>query len=100
MLQLARGAGMRYLVEQIERLGFRWAYRVVDTRAFGLPQRRRRVLIVASRDEDPSAVLLADDAEQPREPDVWKLGGFYWTEGNRGLGWIREAVPPLKGSSA
>lgn len=99
LLQLEHGAGMRYLVEQLECLGFQWAYRVVDTRAFGLPQRRRRVLIVASRDEDPSAVLFADDAEHRPEPDVWQLGGFYWTEGNRGLGWIREAVPPLKGSS-
>ncbi len=40
MLQLDRGAAMRFLTRSLERLGFNWAYRVVDTRAFGLPQRR------------------------------------------------------------
>ena len=29
-----------------------------------------------------------------------KFAGFYWTEGNRGLGWSEEAVPPLKGGSS
>jgi len=26
--------------------------------------------------------------------------GFYWTEGNIGLGWAVDSVPPLKGASA
>ena len=25
--------------------------------------------------------------------------GFYWTEGNNGLGWAEDAIPPLKGGS-
>src|SRR5262249_12113886 len=25
--------------------------------------------------------------------------GFYWTEGNRGVGWAVDAIPPLKGTS-
>ena len=37
----------------LEDMGYRWAYRVVDARAFGLPQRRLRVLLLASRTEDP-----------------------------------------------
>src|SRR5262249_40665217 len=56
MLQLDRGKAMGYLVDSLEGLGFSWAYRVVDTRAFGLPQRRQRVLLLASRTEDPGAV--------------------------------------------
>jgi DNA (cytosine-5)-methyltransferase 1 len=100
MLQLDRGKAMRYLVDELEARGFTWAYRVVDTRAFGLPQRRQRVILLASRTEDPRHVLLADDAgeeERPFFPDL--LCGFYWTEGNRGLGWAVDAVPTLKGGS-
>jgi DNA (cytosine-5)-methyltransferase 1 len=100
MLQLDRGKAMRLLVDELEVRGFAWAYRVVDTRAFGLPQRRQRVILVASRREDPREVLFADDAE-PLNPsfsaDRWC--GFYWTEGLRGLGWAVDAVPTLKGGS-
>ena len=35
MLQLQRGKAMRYLVDELEDLGFTWAYRVVNARAFG-----------------------------------------------------------------
>src|SRR5204862_5046434 len=80
--------------------GWRWAYRVVDTRAFGLPQRRRRVLLLASQESDPRAALF-DEQIIPKErelrPESWC--GFYWTEGLRGLGWAVDAVPTLKGGS-
>lgn len=100
MLALDRGQAMRYLVDELEALGYRWAYRVVDSRFTGVPQRRRRVLLVASKTEDPRTVLFADD-EQPRvETDLRKDAfGFYWTEGRGGLGWARDAVPTLKGGS-
>ena len=48
---------MRHLIAEIEELGYSWAYRVVDIRSFGLPQRRQRVVIVASRSENPCNVL-------------------------------------------
>ena len=52
-----------------DELGYRWAYRVVDTRAFGLPQRRQRVLLLASRDGRPAArSLLAEDAGPTGRP--------------------------------
>lgn len=100
MLHLNRGVALRYLIDQLEGLGYMWAYRTVDTRAFGLPHRRRRVLILASLNDDPRPVLLGDDAGEP-EPrqDDGLCCGFYWTEGNRGLGWAVDATPPLKGSS-
>ncbi len=62
MLQLHQGKAMRYLVDELERLGFVWAYRVVDTRAFGIPQRRKRVLLLASRTEDPRQPLFGSDS--------------------------------------
>lgn len=100
MLHLDRGKGMRFLVGELEDRGFAWAYRVVDTQAFALPQRRQRVILLASRTEDPRNVLFADDAaprETPFAKDLWC--GFYWTEGLRGLGWAVDAVPTLKGGS-
>lgn len=102
MLQLARGRAMEVIVAEMERLGYRWAYRVVNSRAFGLPQRRERVLFLASREEDPREVLFADEEAVPEDPahPLKRLAcGFYWTEGIRGLGWAVDAVPTLKGGS-
>jgi DNA (cytosine-5)-methyltransferase 1 len=100
MLVLDGGSAMRYLVDEIESLGYRWAYRVVDSRFTGVPQRRQRVIFVAARDVDPRSIVLADDAG-PRDDDKYadETFGFYWTEGLRGLGWARDAVPTLKGGS-
>jgi DNA (cytosine-5)-methyltransferase 1 len=100
MLQLDRGQAMHYLTSRLDALGFAWAYRIVDARAFGVPQRRRRVLLLASRIADPRPVLFGQDAGTPDEPDATgRACGFYWTEGVRGLGWAVDAVPTLKGGS-
>ena len=100
MLQLQRGRAMRYLVDELEALGFTWAYRVVDARAFGIPQRRQRVILLASRSEDPRPVLFGcESGEVVTRFDRKLLCGFYWTEGSRGLGWAVDAVPTLKGGS-
>ncbi len=100
MLQLSRGRALDVIVSALEGLGYQWAYRVVDSRAFGLPQRRRRVLMVASKVEDPRTVLFSHDAGAPDDPPFrGKACGFYWTEGVRGLGWAVDAVPTLKGGS-
>jgi DNA (cytosine-5)-methyltransferase 1 len=100
MLSLDRGRAMSWLTEQLEDRGYTWAYRVVDSRAFGLPQRRQRVLLLASRTEDPRPILLNQDAGEPDPGDPGGLAcGFYWTEGIRGLGWALDAVPTLKGGS-
>lgn len=102
MLQLARGRALDVIVAELERLGYRWAYRVVDSMAFGLPQRRHRVFLLASRAGDPRDVLLADDAGQPvlPRPSRRRSFGFYWTEGVRGLGGAVDSVPTLKGGSS
>lgn len=100
MTVLGGGSAMNFVVEGLEELGYRWAYRVVDSRFSGVPQRRQRVLFVASKREDPRGVLLADDAGEPPVEEFHEDAyGFYWTEGLRGLGWARDAVPTLKGGS-
>ena len=101
MLVLDKGEAMRFLVDELEALGYRWAYRLVDSRFTGVPQRRQRVIFLASREIDPRSVLFADEAgEPPASHFLDDVYGFYWTEGLRGLGWAQDAVPTLKGGSS
>ena len=101
MLWHKKGHAISYVTGKLVDLGFRWAYRVVDTRAFGLPQRRRRVLIVASRKEDPKTVLFSDDfPDIDYEDNGISPCGFYWTEGKAGLGWAVNSLPTIKGGSS
>lgn len=101
MLHLGRGRAMQVITDALEERGYRWAYRVVDAMAFGIPQRRRRIVIVGARRSDPRGVLFADDAgERPSRCRADWPRGFYWTEGRSGIGWARNAIPPLKGGSS
>ena len=106
MLHLKRGKAIDSILSRLEKLGYRWAYRVVDTQSFGLAQRRRRVFIVASQAGDPRRVLLADDAPKRKPPKLdvtrpvgCRPAGFYWTEGKVGHGLTADAIPPLKAGS-
>ena len=72
MLYLDRGRAMRLITDRLHDLGFTWVYRVINTRAYGLPHRRRRVILLASGSEDPRQVLLTDD---PGHPPQTKEGG-------------------------
>ena len=101
MLHLNKGAAMASIVSALERLGYRWAYRVLDSMWFGLPHRRRRVYLVASRTRDPRGVLLADDIPLPVTPQATLDVplGFYWTEGTYAVGLAVDAIPPLKNGS-
>jgi len=100
LLRLQNGRGMTYIVRHFERLGYRWAYRVVNSMAFGLPQRRERVFLLASNEADPSHYLFANDESPARRSRSRTARGFYWTEGTKGLGWAIDCVPTLKGGSA
>ncbi len=105
MLKLQSGDAMQYILKEIEDMGYNWAYRVLDARSFGLPQRRQRVIFLISPRHDPSQALFPDGFIQPPindsvgavDPSCYY--GFYWTEGKRGLGWTKNAVPTIKGGS-
>lgn len=101
MLWQKKGEAIRYITDALTELHYRWAYRVVDARAFGLPQRRRRVLLVASKVEDPRTVLFREESSDIAiNDDGFVPCGFSWTEGRGGLGWAINGVPTLKGGSA
>jgi DNA (cytosine-5)-methyltransferase 1 len=96
------GAYLRHVLNALEHMGYRWAYRTIDALAFGVPQRRLRVFLFATQAGDPREVLF-HGSFFPREkiyPLREAAHGFYWTEGNRGLGWGEDCVPTLKGGSA
>ncbi|MBF4615466.1 DNA (cytosine-5-)-methyltransferase [Curtobacterium sp. VKM Ac-1376] len=103
LLRLGRGAGISYILDSLRELGYSWAYRVLDSRFTGVPQRRRRVFILASLDGDPASVLLGDEEEPPKLDEATvqdaSASGFYWTEGRRGVGLVEGAIPTLKGGS-
>lgn len=99
MLHLSKGRAMAKIVDELDLAGYSWAYRILDSRFTGLAQRRRRVIILASLDQDPAPLLFSEDAGIPETPTDTKAYGFSWTEGNTGLGWAVGAVPTLKGGS-
>jgi len=99
MLTLHAGAPIRHITEWLDENGWNWAYRTVDSQHFGVRQRRRRVFLIASQSEDPRGVLLADEAGGPAGRKRHSAYGFYWTEGNRGIGWGEGVTPTLKGGS-
>lgn len=101
MLHLNGGKALNIIMSALEERGYRWAYRVVNSLSF-VPQRRERVLIVATTSEvDPASVLLTDEVDPPTTHSHLSTHahGFYWTEGTRGLGWASDAIPTLKNGS-
>ena len=102
MVSLDSGNAIKYLTSEIERLGYSWAYRVVDARAFGIPQRRLRLLLIASKTRDVKGVLFSKNISYtPVDDSIGNINdnllyGFYWTEGKRGLGWTPDGIPTLK----
>lgn len=98
---LHRGVYFREVLDALERLGYRWAYRTIDALAFGLPQRRQRIFLHASRNADPRVALFRGNTLPVLETFglAEAAHGFYWTEGSRGLGWGENCVPTLKGGS-
>lgn len=68
------GRDMGTVLGTLGQLGYRWAYRVLNAQYFGVPQRRRRVFIVAHLGDgaDPAEVLfdaasMCGDSPESRE---------------------------------
>lgn len=102
MISLDQGNAIKYITNELENLGYMWAYRIIDSRAFGVPQRRLRMVLVASKTEDVRSILFSSDIADPpngdnlQEVNKKNYYGFYWTEGKRGVGWTINGIPTLK----
>ena len=98
MLFLSHGVAMRHLTLHLDMLGFRWAYRVVDARAFGLKQRRRRLVLVASRHSLPT--WLVSSSVPPEKGPTCEadasFASFSWVDGTRGSGFAFDSVPTIR----
>ena len=87
---------MKFITDSFSELGYKWAYRQIDTRSFGLPQRRKRIFLLASKTNlRPQDVLFIDEAHfvEPKNPAAY---GFDMHEGTKGLGWVADAIPPIR----
>ncbi|MEM7698134.1 MAG: DNA (cytosine-5-)-methyltransferase [Verrucomicrobiota bacterium] len=59
------GRDFATFIRGLEELGLQWAYRVLDAQYFGVPQRRRRVLVIAgprARWNRPAQILFEPDS--------------------------------------
>ena len=99
MLHLKGGETIRTIINELETLGYNWAYRTINSLAF-VPQHRCRVYVVASLHHNPNDVILSGNSDK-------ELGvvdstsfsapcGFYWTEGKFAIGMYKNGIPTLK----
>lgn len=102
MLSLKGGEAIKTIVENLERLGYKWAYRLIDSISF-VPQHRKRVYIVASLHRDPRDIILSGESTvnygEINSDEFMEPLGFYWTEGRSALGLVSNAIPTLKAGS-
>ena len=105
LLKLNQGMEFKASLNAIHHGGFRFiAWRVLNARAFGLPQNRNRVLMVASNDREivetlfrPTPKLKPGTVESSKASDA---AGFYWTAGTHSLNYSRGYVPTIKVGSS
>lgn len=99
MLHLHKGETIKTIVEGLEDLGYKWAYRTINSLAF-VPQNRCRVYVVASLHHDPKDVILSGNSTKKLgevDPDAFTAPcGFYWTEGKYAIGMYKNGIPTLK----
>ncbi len=97
LLTIHKGRDFRIVLDALVAEGFKFvAWRVLNARSFGLPQERRRLFMVASRDREPAAALHARLPEGLPEKQSETASGFYWTAGTRSICFSPGYAPALK----
>jgi DNA (cytosine-5)-methyltransferase 1 len=61
LLNSGDGQDFKYVLQTLDDIGYFVAWRILDAKYFGTPQRRRRVFLVASYQSDRAARVLFDD---------------------------------------
>ena len=74
VLSQNKGRDFGTIIREMEKCGYRWAYRILDAQFFGVPQRRRRVFLIGYTGDwrNPAKILferkgLRGDIEEGRE---------------------------------
>jgi DNA (cytosine-5)-methyltransferase 1 len=97
LLRVNKGRDFGAVKEALINSGYKYlAWRVLNSRQFGLPQDRNRLFIVASKKEAAAMALHADISSEVKTNDTPKFSGFYWTGGKRSICFSRGYVPTLK----
>lgn len=106
LISLHGGEVLKYITSQFSDIGYEWAYRLIDPRSLGIPQRRPRFVCIASKVIHPAHLLfpfnenvkaIIDDRLSTNASNPY---GLYWTEGKIGIGWANNSIPPLKCGSS
>lgn len=98
MLHLKSGEAVAELGCELASLGFSYAFRIVDCRAFGLRQRRRRLVCVARRGARvPWWLLAASETPSPESTGApHSFASFSWVDGNRGCCFLNDVTPTIR----
>lgn len=103
-----RGQDFATVLNELHGLGYGWvAWRMIDSREFGLPQARRRLFFIASRSRRLALSLHRDVSDEwiggdrARGSRRGPCYGFYWTGGERrSLCLSKGYLPALKVGSS
>jgi|GEM_PF-1286775 len=97
LLTINRGRDFQLVLDALVSEGYRFiAWRVLNARAFGLPQERRRLFVVASTEPERAAALHSSLPVLPPSRSSIVASGFYWTGGKRSICFSSGYVPALK----
>jgi DNA (cytosine-5)-methyltransferase 1 len=66
VLSSNRGRDFGTFLGALEQLGYRWSFRVLDAQYFGVPQRRRRVFVIAHLGDGPHPASVLFESESLR----------------------------------
>jgi DNA (cytosine-5)-methyltransferase 1 len=55
-----------YVERALKRLGYRTAYRIIDMSGYGIPQKRKRFILVAMKAHDPNRVFSVLDSNKEK----------------------------------
>jgi hypothetical protein len=97
LLSIGGGSDFQRVLKTLQDAGFpHIAWRVLNARAFGLPQERRRLFIVASRHQKHANALHAKLPDFPKSRARKQPAAFYWTGGKRSICFSVGFSPALK----